>query len=547
MINNKSITCMDTYKLKTFNVSRVILAGLALSLCFGCTKNFREYNTNPNNATAQQLQYDNLATGVFFSQMEQNIFPTAQEPAFGDEMYQEVQNLCGDVYSGYMGASDDWFGGVNSTNYAMSPSWYGQAFGRAFLSVMPAWLAIRNKTEGDPSSQHIYALAQIIKVESISRTTDIYGPLPYTKFGSGSLTTAYDPQSTIYYSFFTDLDSAIATLSTYVANNPGSLPLANYDLIYAGDYTKWIKFANSLELRLAMRLAYVDPVNAQKYAEAAVNNSYGVFTTASDDALLQSADGINIHNPLQIICFNFNDIRMGANMESFLTGYQDPRISFMFNKAVADNNYHGIRNGITITSQSLYTDPFSTLNVAPTTPIRWMSAPEMFFLRAEGALRGWNMAGTAQSLYESGIQASFDQWGAGSSASYITDSVHKAAPYTDPSVNSNSVNTGLSTITVHWKASDPMETQLERIITQKWIAVYPDGQEAWSEFRRTTYPRIFPVAVNNSAGLISTSTQIRRLPFPQSEYQSNASGVATGVSELGGGDNGGTKLWWDKK
>jgi hypothetical protein len=88
---------------------------------------------------------------------------------------------------------------------------------------------------------------------------------------------------------------------------------------------------------------------------------------------------------------------------------------------------------------------------------------------------------------------------------------------------------------------------LERIITQKWIAVYPDSQEAWTEFRRTAYPRIFPVAVNNSAGLINTSTQIQRLPFPQSEYQSNASGVATGVSELGGGDNGGTKLWWDKK
>jgi hypothetical protein len=520
---------------------------LALVLCSGCTKNFREYNTNPNNATDEMMQYDNLSTGVFFSQMEQNIFPTAQQPAFGDEMFQVVQNLCGDIYSGYMGASNNWFGGVNSTNYSMTPSWYGQAFGRAFLSVMPAWLAIKKKTQGDPSSQHIYALAQIIKVESIHRTTDMYGPLPYTQFGTGTLTTAYDAQSTIYYSFFKDLDSAINTLSTYVANNPGSLPLANYDLIYGGDYTKWIKFANSLKLRLAMRLAYVDPARAQQYAEAAVNNPYGVFTSNNDDALLQSADGINLHNPLQIICFNFDDIRMGANMESFLKGFKDPRLSFMFNKAVADNNYHGIRNGITITSKALYTDPFSTLNVASNTPIRWMSAAEMYFLRAEGAVRGWNMGGVAQSLYETGIQTSFDQWGAGASTNYIADSLSKAAAYTDPSIASNSISAGLSTITVKWKESDPLETKLERILTQKWIATYPDGQEAWTEFRRMRYPKIFPVVVNNSAGLINTTTQIRRLPFPLSEYQSNASGVSTGISQLGGPDNGGTKLWWDKK
>src|SRR6185437_15908337 len=97
-------------------------------------------------------------------------------------------------------------------------------------------------------------------------------------------------------------------------------------------------------------------------------------------------------------------VRMGATMESLLTGYSDPRLSYMFNPAVKDGKYHGIRTGIPITNVALYTDPFSTLNVATTTPIRWMSAAEMHFLRAEGALRGWNMGGTAQSLYETGIQ-----------------------------------------------------------------------------------------------------------------------------------------------
>jgi len=523
------------------------LALLAVLFC-SCTKKFKEYNTNPSNATEEMMQYDNLSTGVFFSQMEQNVFPVAQQPAFGDEMYQVVQNLAGDVYSGYMGASNNWYGGANNTTYSLVPGWYGQAFGRSFLSVMPAWLAIKSKTDGMATAQHIYALAQIIKVESMHRTTDMYGPLPYFNFGRGGLTTTYDSQQDIYTSFFKDLDSAINTLTTYVRSYPGLKPLASYDLIYGGDYVKWIRFANSLKLRLAMRIVYADPAKAQQYAESAVNNPYGVMVGNDDNALLKSGNGVQIHNPLQIICFNFDDIRMGATMESFLTGYSDPRLPFLFNKT-ADNKYHGIRTGINITNKALYTTPFSTLNVASETPIRWMSAAEMYFLRAEGAVRGWSMGGSPQTLYQSGVQTSFDQWGAGSAANYLADSLSKPLAYTDPSNAGNSVSAGanLSTIIIKWKEADALETKLEKILTQKWIAVYPDGQEAWSEFRRTRYPKVFPVVVNNSGGLINTATQIRRLPFPQSEYQSNGTGVSTGVGLLGGPDNGGTKLWWDKK
>ena len=535
--------------IKSVTKNFTAFCGVLLVCCAGCTKNFREYNTNPINATEEMLQYDNLSTGVFFSQMEQNIFPVAQPPAFGDEMYQIVQNLAGDVYSGYMGASNNWFGGANNTTYNLTPSWYGAAFNRAFLGVMPAWLAIKKKTDGQSAARHVFALAQIIKVESMHRTTDMYGPLPYSKFGAGSLTTEYDNQTAIYNSFFTDLDSSIAVLSDFVQQSPNLKPLAAYDLIYGGDYVKWIRFANSLKLRLAMRLAYADPARAKLAAETAVSNSYGVMTANDDNALLKSGNGVQIHNPLQIICFNFDDVRMGASMESFLTGYKDPRLSLMFNKA-ADGNYHGIRNGINISSKALYTAPFSTLNVSPETPVRWMSAAEMYFLRAEGAVRGWNMGGAAQTLYQSGIQTSFDQWGAGSSANYVADSLSKPAAYTDPSNAGNNIgaaSTSLSTAIIKWKEADALEVKLEKILTQKWIALYPDGQEAWTEFRRMRYPKVFPVVVNNSGGQINTATQIRRLPFPQSEYQSNAAGVATGVSQLGGSDNGGTKLWWDKK
>lgn len=520
-----------------------------LMACVSCTKKFEKYNTNPNNATDQMMEYDYLSTGVYFPQMEQNIFPVAQQPNFGDEMYQIVQNLAGDVYSGYMGASNNWFGGANNTTYALVPGWYNAAFGRAFLSVMPAWLAIKKKSE--QSNPHIYALAQILKAMSLHRTTDMYGPLPVSKFGSGALTTEYDSQEAVYDSLFSALNYGIAVLTDFVQRFPGQKPMEKYDMVYGGDYTKWVKFANSLKLRLAMRIVYANPAKARQYAEEAVNHPLGVLTDNADNATLQSSNGVNFNNPLYIICFNFDDVRMGANMESFLKGYSDPRAGFMFNKA-PDGQYHGIRNGINIANKAAYTTPFSTLNISASTPIRWMSAAEMYFLRAEGALRGWNMGGTAQSLYEAGITTSFNQWGAGSANAYINDASSKPAAYTDIGITGTGNNVGatsslLSTVTIKWNDADGFELKLEKILTQKWIAVYPDGQEAWSEFRRTRYPKIFPVVSNQSGGTINTTTQIRRLPFPQTEYQSNGAGVATGVTLLGGTDNGGTKLWWDKK
>ena len=85
-----------------------------------------------------------------------------------------------------------------------------------------------------------------------------------------------------------------------------------------------------------------------------------------------------------------------------------------------------------------------------------------------------------------------------------------------------------------------------KIITQKYIALYPVGQEAWTEFRRTGYPKVFPVCVNESnGGCVDTDIQIRRLAFPQDEYNTNREMLDGGISLLNGPDNPGTRLWWD--
>jgi hypothetical protein len=171
-----------------------------------------------------------------------------------------------------------------------------------------------------------------------------------------------------------------------------------------------------------------------------------------------------------------------------------------------------------------------------------MMASEITFCRAEGALLGWNMGGTAKSLYETAIKQSFDLWGASGYDAYINDATSKQADYTDP--NGKASMSALSTITIKWNESDTQEKKLERIITQKWIALYPIGQEAWSEYRRTGYPKFFPVAQTTEyAGLIVAN----RIPFPYSEYENNHDNVAAAVTMLGGKDSYSTKLWWDKK
>ncbi len=116
----------------------------------------------------------------------------------------------------------------------------------------------------------------------------------------------------------------------------------------------------------------------------------------------------------------------------------------------------------------------------------------------------------------------------------------------------NSYNNKLTDVTVAWSDGAGFEKNLERIITQKYIAIYPEGQEAWSEFRRTGYPKVIPYNVNRSNGAIDTQRQIRRLNWPSTEYRTNVANVNAAVSVLNresslpNGDNGGSRLWWDK-
>lgn len=515
------------------------VAAIGMLVISSCTKDFEKYNTNPNALTEAQLIGDGQNVGAFFPDMETSVMRDVTWE------YQVQQNLNADLFSGYMMSADP-FGGNNNTTYALRADWNSYPFDEAYQHIMANWKQIKQR--GQTTNPDLYAVALILKVEALHRVCDIYGPLPYTKYASAAFSVPYDTQQQVYTAFFAELDTAVNSLTTFVKANPSVKPFAKWDLLYGGDYTQWIKFANSLRLRLAMHIVYADPATAKTQAEEAVNNSYGTLVAQADGAYVNKVLGVTYDNPFNVITTSWTDISMGAVSESILGGYNDPREPYYFAASTAGSGtYKGIRLGTTYTSGSEYL-PFSQLAIPVTAPLQLMVASESYFLKAEGALRGWNMGGTAQSFYEAGVKLSFTEKGATIPATYLTDNTSVPGAYVDPYNSANNIPAGspyLNNITIAWNDADSFEHNLQRIITQKWIAMFPDGQEAWTEYRRTGYPVQFPIATNNSGGTISSTLGIRRLPFPSSELSNNATQVQKAVSYLSGPDNGGTKLWWD--
>lgn len=238
---------------------------------------------------------------------------------------------------------------------------------------------------------------------------------------------------------------------------------------------------------------------------------------------------------------------MGATIDAYMNGYADPRLPAYF-KTCEDSKYHGVRSGLSTMLKADYAG-LSVPNVAKDTPVVWFLASEAAFLRAEGAMLGWEMGGDDESFYKAGIELSFLEHGltAAAAAAYAQSTAEPQA-FEDASAASTKYNASKpSSVTPKWNAGAGDEEKLERIITQKWIAMFPNGQEAWSEFRRTGYPKVIPIVNNLSGGKVDTNVQVRRMTFPRSEYSNNAAGVAAATALLGGADTGGTKLWWDKK
>ncbi len=525
-------------KMKRYRSGLLVATAALVTGMSACTKNFERYNTDNTGVTDGQLGPDFNSLGLLkTAQMSILNFSGGGDP----NSYQVQQNLNADCFSGYFMTPNP-FSSSNNTNYGLVPGWNGEAYKVGYLNVMSSVDKLK-KGGIDKNFPAVWAVAQIVQVTAMSRVTDIYGPIPYSRVGEGLSTVPYDSQQDIYKQFFAQLDNATASLRAQISNGT-TLPFdfSTFDVVYNGNFTQWLRFANSLRLRLAMHISNVDAATAKTEGEKALNPANGGVITDNADAMTVKITG-DFTNPLVFIAKNWADIRIGASIQCYLSGYNDPRISRYMDKSTdpatgLKGEYKGIRIGSLVdkskyqTYSSLNTDDGASPAFTLKTPMQVMTAAEVYFLRAEAALKGWsNAGGSVQQLYEQGVTTSMAQWQV-SAPGYLADDKSTPAAYTDPKNTANNSLVKPSNITIKWNEAALEPEKMERIMTQKWIAMFPEGQEAWTEFRRTGYPKLFTVVNNNSGNTIPTDLQIRRLPFPQNEYNTNPAAVAAAIQLL---------------
>lgn len=533
---------------------KYIVGFLALSLFTAC--DFQKVNTNEFELLPEEGLMDGISIGGPITAMQKCVFPVGTQ-ADGTSVanrYQTAYNLAADCWSGYFGQNNNW-GGPNNLNYFLKDGWVASSYTESYSTVVPLWQDLKGKTE--TQFPEVFALAQILKISAWHKATDMFGPIPYKEAGKGLITVPYDSQEEVYKSMFKELSDAIEVLTKY-ADNGNSKLLPNADAVYAGDVHKWVVYANSLMLRLAMRVYYADAALSKKYALQAVNHSYGVMKSKDDEAKMERGASLEFKNNLDVLINQYNECRMGSSMLAYLGGYQDPRLPKYFNTSTVSQavtvgtygKYSGVPTGHDVSSNDAFRDS-SRPAITSTTPTYWMRASEVYFLLAEAALHGFAVGGTAESLYEKGIEMSFEENGIASSevADYMSSGLKPSAysfHLTNPGVNVDVP--AVTEATTAWSGTD--EEKLEKIMIQKWIALYPNGQEAWTEYRRTGYPKLHSVVTNYSNGEIDSEVGIRRMRFP-----TNKSTSAEDIANLesarkllrGGLDKAGTRLWWDNK
>lgn len=541
--------------LKYTAVSALTLATGVMTV--GCTDNFEELNTDP-----YELNPDALPFSAQFQEPMSYVYAPQQN------LFQYCFSLNVDLFSGYFMTPHN-FGGSGNVDYALNRGFCGGMYENVYLHIFNNTRRLITSCEEQGFTDYA-GMMRVIQAYAIQMLTDVYGPVSYTSAIEDPTNGAsfyYDKQEDIYNSMFALLDEAIKNFQ-----NPASdlASRQSFDFWCNGDLDLWIKVANQLKLRMAMRIVKANPTLAKQKAEEAAQA--GVLT---QDILINQG-----FSNEQTRMFEWGDAGMNANLITIMEGYNDPRLPLYVTKNQADvacedgstiasgTKYLGIRGGCNLPSKPNQWGNFSKIVCSYTTAFPVMKAAEGYFLRAEGILRGWNMGGgTAQQWYEDGIRTSIKNEVAYkgievlAGVTSVSDEEIDAyingttlqEDFVDPVDSQNSIK-AQNDVCVKWDESASNEQKLQRIIIQKWIANFPISCEGWAEYRRTGYPKFFPNRVNLSNGTIDTDEQIRRLIYSDNEINTNNAELQKGIELLNQenssskftGDIGGTRVWWDK-
>lgn len=362
------------------------------------------------------------------------------------------------------------------------------------------------------------AMITVLEVYCYQMLVDAFGNVPFSEAlgGSENRSPAYDDAQTVYSSIIGMLDEAIGQFDPAASGFDGA------DLIYGGDIDSWIMFANSLKIRLAMRVADVPSFGSQALVEQAYSEA---ILSNEDNATLEYVGG-SYANPVydDIVISGRDDYAISNTLVDQMNALEDPRRAY-YMTLNGDDEYVGLEYGL---ESGIGGDlsPYSQVPdivKAETYPAVLLDAAEMNFFLAEAAERGWNVGGDAETYYNAGITASIAYWGTAVEADPAAIVAETEAYLAKPEVALATAEGG---------------NVINAIALQKWLALYNQGMEGWYEWRRLDYPEL-----NAPVGLTVADIPVR-FRFPVQERSVNNANREAAVSAMGE-DTYAMPVFWD--
>lgn len=461
----------------------IITAALSTIVLIGCKKDFLDINENPNSPENVDIK---------------EVLPSAQL-AIGHVMGNNFQ-IFGGIWAQYW--TQNPFSSQYKTieQYAPSAADFDSPWRVCYSDALQDLSFVIKKGTEDNKPQYV-ACAKILQAYTYQVLTDNFGDIPFSEAlqGTEGITAPkYDSQQEVYDGIITLLNEGLALINVNTTNGP-----TTDDLIFNGDMAMWQKFANTLKLRVYLRMAYVNPSKAQAGVASLAGAS---FFEAGEDARINYTSNPGGTNPLYSV---FSEISFTQNLVASYTCLDsmyfnnDDRIT-VFYDTISGPDYNGHLQGdytdvstpaASISFPHPNTGGNSDKAASASAPVKLMSDYESLFLQAEAAARGWLGSGTEQSLYYEGIVANYQSYGLTTAATY-TASSHATYP-----------------------SAGTLAQQIEAIITQKYYSMCGNQcNEAWVEYRRTGYPSFL---IESASSIIGAGRMPNRMFYPTTELTRN--------------------------
>lgn len=483
---------MLNFKYKNMKKISFLIFTISTILFTNCTKDFDTVNSDPNNPLS--IRADLLMSGIIRGTQ------TAAYQMFGDNGATWSQQISQVEY-------------VTEERYIPRNGSVNNTWGASYTTVIKEAKEMA-KFAKEENNTKLEAAAIVLEVNAFQTLTDVFGPIPYTEACvKGNYKPKYDSQEFIYNDLIKRLDEAIALFSVL---DDTKIPV-KVDLIFAGDVSKWKKFAYSLKLRALMRISKAPGVNNASKIQEVVASGNLMSSNADTAKIYNLTDQANAH-PFFATLGNRKEYKVSSVLVAKCNEYNDPRLAIYAEKNNA-NLFVGNNPGA------------DTRNYPGT------SAIGAFYKKADLSSILLSYSQVQLLLAEAANE--------GYIANPSVGGVSQAVQYMRNGIESNFIYNGLTSAAATTYVAQPSlifitQAAGKKIIAEQvWLSTFCQGFEPWTEWRRTGFPTLVPVISATQPSIPS------RYPYAQLESSVNQASYSAAVSTLGNGDTVISKLWWD--